>query len=522
MSEIFKLELDTPAYKGGISFPTGLFIDGKFVKPVEQGKIDVVNPSTGRVITSVSVGTSKDVDIAVDAARKAYKTSWGLKVPGSVRGQMLLKLASLIEQNLDEFAALESLNVGKPFAVSKIADIMSTVACLRYYGGWADKVHGKTIEVSCDPSNWRSSHAYVMNILKTNENKLAYTRHEPYGVVGQIVPWNFPLSMASWKIGPALATGNCIILKPSEITPLTALKLASLVNEAGFPPGVINIVNGYGNTVGQSMAEHPHISKVAFTGSTLTGRKIQEASAKSNLKVVTLELGGKSPHIIFDDANLEQAVKWAVRGVFANGGQVCTAGSRIYLQEGIYDQFLQLFTEAAQNLSKNTGDPFGQGVLHGPQASSMQLDRVMSYIDSAKTDGATIHFGGERHGTEGFFVKPTIFTDCRPEMKIVREEIFGPCAAIIKFKTEEEVIEMANNTTYGLAAGVFTENSARGIRMAHALEAGSTFINCYNTLDTAIPFGGYKQSGIGRELGEYALDTYTQVKAVHVNLGMKL
>ncbi|KAF8805640.1 aldehyde dehydrogenase [Phlegmacium glaucopus] len=454
-------KFDTPAYKGEVTINTGLFIGGQWVDPVEGG-------TTGKVITSVAAGTKKDVDLAVDAAKKAYKTTWGLHCPGAVRGKLLNKLANLIEEHIDEFAALDPFQT--PF--------------------W--RVQGKTIE--------------------TNEKKLAYTRHEPYGVVGQITPWNFPLGMVAWKIGPALATGNTTVLKPSEITPLTALKLAGLINEAGFPPGVVNIVNGYGATVGQAISEHPLIEKIAFTGSTLTGRKILKASAESNLKVVTLELGGKSPCVIFDDANLDQAIKWASFGIFAYKGQSCVAGSRIFVQEGIYDLFLTKFTAIAADLTSKTGDPFGQGTEHGPQVSKIQFDQIMGYIDSGKAAGATVHHGGEPHGNEGYFIKPTIFTDVHPDMKIVKEEIFGPVAVIVN----------RGDTTYGLAAHIFSDNISRAIRVAHAVEAGSTWVNCAQTTEINVPFGGYKQSGIGRELGEYALDTYTQVKAVHVNIGQKL
>lgn len=502
MTGTWKTTLDTPTFKGTVGTNTGLFIDGKWVEPAEGGKIDVVNPATGKVITSVSLGSDKDVDVAVEAAKKAFKTVWGLKTPGTERGKLLYKLANLMEANLEELAALETLNCGKPYTSSKGFEVGAAIGTIRYYAGWADKIHGKTIE--------------------TNENKFAYTRHEPYGVVGQIIPWNFPLLMFAWKIAPATATGNCVVIKPSEITPLTALKMASLIQEAGFPPGVINVVNGYGHTVGAALSAHPEIRKIAFTGSTLVGRKIQEASAKSNLKVVTLELGGKSPNIIFDDADFEQAVKWAARGIYANMGQVCTAGSRIFVQEGIYDKFLAAFAQASKGLQGATGDPFTATTQHGPQVSQTQFDRIMGYLDSARQDGATIHTGGERHGSEGYFIQPTIVTDCKPDMKIIKEEIFGPVAAIIKFKTEEEVIELANDTNYGLAAAVFTENNSRAIRVAHALEAGTTWINSYNNSEHQIPFGGYKQSGIGRELGEYAIDTYTQVKGVHVNLGLRL
>ncbi|KAL0959105.1 hypothetical protein HGRIS_014402 [Hohenbuehelia grisea] len=502
MSTHFKYTFDTPLYKATSSFNSGLYINGEFVDPAEGGTIEVINPATSQIVGHVSAGTKKDVDLAVEAAKKASKTTWGLKVPGKTRGRIISKIADLVEQNVDELAALESLNTGKVFTVTKHLEILGSVNTLRYYAGWADKVHGKTIE--------------------TDENKLAYTRHEPYGVVGAIIPWNGPLGMLIWKLAPALATGNCIIVKPSEITPLTALKFASLLNEAGVPPGVVSIVVGYGNTVGAAISEHPLIEKVAFTGSTLTGRKILEASARTNLKDVTLELGGKSPNIIFDDADLEQAVKWASMGIFFNMGQVCCAGSRIFVQEGIYDKFVPAFTAAAKALAGATGDPFSPTTQHGPQVSQTQFERVMGYIQSGKSDGANVLIGGERYGNDGYFIQPTVFTECKPDMKIIQEEIFGPVAAIIKFKDEAEVIEQANNTVYGLACAVFTENVSKAIRVAHALEAGSAWVNCMLSIHDNVPFGGYKQSGIGRELGEYALETYTQVKSVHVNIGQRL
>ncbi|KAJ7277283.1 aldehyde dehydrogenase [Mycena rebaudengoi] len=496
------IELNTPAYKGSITLNTGLFINGEWTDPVTSDSVDVINPSNGKKIATVSLGSSKDIDVAVKAATKAYKTSWGLKVPGTARAKLLNRLADLLERDMDKFAALEALNVGKPFQVAKYQDIAGSINHLRYFAGWSDKVQGNTVE--------------------TNDLRLTYTRHEPYGVVGQIIPWNFPMLMLAWKVGPALATGNTIVLKPSEITPLSALKFVDLVVEAGFPPGVVNIVNGYGTTVGAAISQHPNISKVAFTGSTLVGRKILEAAARSNLKVVTLELGGKSPTIIFDDCNLEQTLKWSVQAMYGNMGQSCVAGSRIFVQEGIYPQFIEKFTAVVKGLGQATGDPFNGKTQHGPQVSQTQFDRIMAYIDSGKKSGATVSLGGERHGTEGYFIQPTIFTDVTPDMKIVQEEIFGPVAAILKFKTEEEAIEAANATSYGLSCCVFSENISRAIRVAHALENGSAFINSAQLVDPAMPFGGYKQSGIGREAGEYALHTYTQVKGVHVNLGINI
>ncbi|KAF9451002.1 aldehyde dehydrogenase [Macrolepiota fuliginosa MF-IS2] len=501
MTKTYTHNFDTAVFKGSITVNTGLYINGKWVDPVESGTIDVINPATAKVITSVSAGTAKDIDLAVSAAKAAFKSTWGLHTPGSERGKLMLKLVELVEKHRDELAALEALNVGKTYASAKI-DLEGAINAFRYYAGWADKVHGKTIE--------------------TTENKMAYTRHEPYGVVGCIIPWNSPLLMAAWKLGPALVTGNTVVLKPSEMTPLTALRLAEMIHQVGFPPGVVNIVNGYGNIAGTAIASHPKIEKIVFTGSTLTGRKILKASSETNLKVVTLELGGKSPTILFDDANLDQALKWAAVGIFSNMGQSCIAASRIFVQTGIYDEFLAQFTQLAQQLTANTGSPFDPKTKHGPQISQTQFDRVMGFINSGKREGAKVVTGGEKFASEGYFVKPTVFTDVNPKMSIMQDEIFGPVCSVVKFTTEEEVLEVANDVAYGLAANVFTENASRAIRVAHALEAGSIWVNCARMLDVNVPFGGYKQSGIGRELGQYALDTYTQVKGVHINIGQKL
>ncbi|KAH8983460.1 aldehyde dehydrogenase [Lactarius akahatsu] len=497
---IFEYDFKNGPFQGKSSFPSGIFIDGEFSAGSNGTTIDIINPTNGKVVGKVAEGTSKDVDRAVQAAKRAFHTSWGLKAPGALRGKLLADLADLIEKHSDELASLESLDNGKTFTNSKHIDLAMSIATIRYYSGWADKIHGQVIE--------------------TDESKLAYTRHEPFGVVGQILPWNFPLMMMAWKLGPALATGNCIVLKPSEFTPLTALRMASIIKEAGFPPGVVNIVTGYGNTVGQAISEHMAIDKVAFTGSTLVGRKIMESAAKSNLKNVTLELGGKSPNIVFDDADLDLAVNWSVHGIFWNHGQTCCAGSRIYVQEGIYDKFVSLFTAKTKQLK--LGDPFASDSYQGPQVSQVQFDRIMEFIESGKKEGATVHHGGERHGNEGFWIQPTIFTDTRPDMRIVKEEIFGPVGVIIKFKDEEDALRQANDTLYGLAAAVFTKDITRGIQFAHKLEAGTMWINCVNSLHPNVPFGGYKQSGVGRELGEYALNNYTNVKSVHVNLGKTL
>ncbi|EKM54313.1 uncharacterized protein PHACADRAFT_210124 [Phanerochaete carnosa HHB-10118-sp] len=500
MPGTFTHEFATELYNGTVTVNTGLFINGQFVDSVDRESIDVISPVDGSVITKVSIGNARDIDIAVKAARAAFKSSWGLKVPGSERGKLLYKLADLLEKNADTVAAIEALDAGKLFTLARHRDVQNAINGLRYYAGWADKNHGQTIE--------------------TTEAKFAYTRHEPIGVVGAIVPWNFPLTITIWKVAPALATGNAIVLKPSEVTPLSALKLAELVKEAGFPDGVLNVVTGYGATAGQALTEHPLVGKVSFTGSTIIGRKVMETAAKTNLKRVTLELGGKSAVLIFDDADLEQAVKWVCATVFYHSGQVCAAGARIFVQEGTYERFLQAFADAAAALK--LGDNFKTATQQGPIASQTQLDRVLGYIESGKQEGARIVTGGSRAEGSGYFVRPTIFADVKPDMRIVREEIFGPVGVVARFKTEEEALEAANDTQYGLSSYVFTTNVSRAIRVSNALEAGSCFINQSAIQSPQVPFGGYKQSGHGRELGEYALEAFTQVKAVHVNLSLKL
>ncbi|KAJ7292669.1 aldehyde dehydrogenase [Mycena rebaudengoi] len=500
MSGTFSYQFDTPVYKGTVVIPTKLFIGGDFVDGSEQTTIDVINPANGRLITKVSEATAQDVDIAVQAAQKAFDTTWGLNVPGAKRGELLYKLATLMDSVRDELAALEALDNGKTFNWAKNGDVGLSIDTVKYYAGWADKITGQTIE--------------------TDEKKLVYTRHEPIGVVGQIIPWNFPLLMFVWKIAPALATGNTIVLKPSEFTPLTALRMCVLIKEAGFPAGVVNVITGYGATVGAAISSHMKIEKIAFTGSTIVGRKIMEAAAKSNLKEVTLELGGKSPNIIYDDADLESAVLWSANGLYWNHGAACCAGSRIFVQSGIYDKFLEKFTEKSKSI--RIGDPFGSDIDQGPMSSEAQFNRIMGYIESGKEQGATVHIGGDRFGTEGYFINPTIFTNTTPDMKIVQEEIFGPVGVIIKFEDEDDVIRQANDTLYGLAAGVFTQDIDRAIRTAHRLQAGTAWVNCFHNFAPNVPFGGYKQSGIGREMGEYALHHYTNVKAVHINIGHRM
>ncbi|KDN48841.1 indole-3-acetaldehyde dehydrogenase [Tilletiaria anomala UBC 951] len=483
---------------GKSSFSGGLFINNEFV-PAQSGKtLAVINPATGKEIAQVAEADAKDIDIAVKAAREAYNNVWGEKVPGHKRGRLLLKLADLVEQHIDELAAIESLDNGKPVSIAKGFDFTEVIANLRYYAGWADKNHGKVIEV--------------------DSSKLTYTRHEPVGVCGQIIPWNFPALMFAWKIAPALATGNTIVLKVAEQTPLSGLRMCQLIKEAGFPTGVVNVVAGFGPTAGAAIAAHMDIDKVAFTGSTLVGRNIMKAAASTNLKKVTLELGGKSPNIILKDADLEQAVSWAAFGFSFNTGQCCCAGTRVYVEEAIYEKFMEKLLVKVKSIK--TGDGFQGDTFQGPQVSQLQFDRVMGYIQQGKADGAKVLTGGERHGTEGYFVQPTVFTDVNPDSKISREEIFGPVVVVHKFKDQQDLIRIANDSIYGLAAAVFSRDVSRALETAHALKAGTVWVNCYNQINPQVPFGGYKASGIGRELGEYALSNYTNVKAVHVNLNI--
>ncbi|PHH88860.1 hypothetical protein CDD83_6960 [Cordyceps sp. RAO-2017] len=487
------VDLTTPV-TGSYKQPIGLFINNEWVEGVDKKKFEVINPATEEVITSVCEATEKDVDIAVAAARKAFDTTW-TKVTTQRRGQMILKLADLIEKNAELLAAVESLDNGKSITMAR-GDVGAVAGTMRYYGGWADKIYGKTIDIAPDTFN--------------------YTRREPLGVCGQIIPWNFPLLMLAWKIGPALATGNTIVLKSAEQTPLSALVLANLVKEAGFPPGVFNLLSGIGKVAGAAIASHMDIDKVAFTGSTLVGRSIMKAAAASNLKKVTLELGGKSPNIVFNDADIEQTISWVNFGIYFNHGQCCCAGTRIFVQEGIYDKFLEAFKKrASQN---KVGDPFDEKTFQGPQVSQLQYDRIMSYIKHGKDEGAVVEIGGERHGDKGYFIQPTIFSNVRSDMKIMQEEIFGPVCAITKFKDEEEAIQLGHETNYGLAAAVHTKDLNTAIRVSNALRAGTVWVNCYNVIRHETPFGGYKQSGIGRELGEEALANYTETKSVAIRM----
>ncbi|MGQ4647642.1 aldehyde dehydrogenase family protein [Lyngbya aestuarii] len=476
--------------------PTQLLINNEWVDSVSGKRFETINPATGEVICHVAEADAADVDRAVEAARKAFSSGDWKNMSATGRGELLYKLADLIEQNIEELARLETLDNGKPLNDSLKADLPLVIACYRYYAGWADKIQGKTIPI--------------------NGPYFCYTRHEPVGVVGQIIPWNFPLLMQAWKLAPALATGNTVILKTAEQTPLSALRIGELIVEAGFPPGVVNILSGYGPTAGGAIARHMDIDKVAFTGSTEVGHLIMEAAAKSNLKRVTLELGGKSPNIVFADADMDQAIEGAHFGLFFNQGQCCCAGSRVFVEEKCYDEFVAKSVERAKR--RTVGNPFDTQTEQGPQVDKEQFHKVMSYIESGQREGAKMLCGGSQAGSQGYFIEPTIFADVQDEMKIAQEEIFGPVMSIIKFKDIDEVIKRANTTIYGLAAAVWTKDITKAHAIAHSLRAGTVWVNCFDVFDAAAPFGGFKQSGIGRELGEYGLQQYTEVKTVTVKL----
>ncbi|KAL3480890.1 aldehyde dehydrogenase [Aspergillus californicus] len=481
--------------------PTGLFINNEWVKSSNEQKLTSINPATEDEIVSVFAATEGDVDKAVRAARAAYEGEEWQSLVGTARAKLMLKLADLVEKNQDLLATIEAMDNGKPFTQA-LGDIEEVFSVLRYYAGWADKNFGQTIE--------------------TSRAKFTYTIREPLGVCGQIIPWNYPLGMASWKLGPALACGNCVVLKPAEQTPLSILYFATLVVEAGFPPGVINIVNGYGREAGSSLVQHPGVDKIAFTGSTATGKDIMKL-ASGTLKNITLETGGKSPLIIFSDAQLENAVKWAQYGIMGNMGQICTATSRIFIHEDIYDVFMDSFIAYVAKTNV-VGDPFSSESYHGPQVSKQQFEKILAYARTATDEGASILAGGDiavnRPNNKGYYITPTIVGDVTPSMTVYKEEIFGPFGVFIKFKSEADVVRMANDTEYGLAAALCTSDIIRAHRVAGQLKAGMVWINSNNNSDFRVPFGGVKQSGIGRELGQAGLDAYSNVKAVHLNLNL--
>ncbi len=479
------------------SSPKKLFINNEWVEGSSGETFATRNPATGAVLAEVALANAADVDAAVTAAQAAFP-AWSQTIAAE-RGELLFKLAALIDEHADTLAELETLDNGKPIRVARRGDLPYVTKHLRYQAGWADKIEGSTVPV-------------------TFPDQLVYTRREPLGVVGAIIPWNFPLLMAIWKLGPALAAGNTLILKPAEQTPLTALYLADLVREAGFPAGVVNILTGPGLPTGAAMAAHPHIAKIAFTGSTSTGARIMEAAAKSNLKRVSLELGGKSPNVIFADADLAAAIRGAQWAVFSTAGQECVAGTRLFVERKVFDQVLDGLTANVEKMVVDHG--FAEKVHVGPLISAEQLERVAGYISEGKQAGAQIVTGGEGLSDElqgGYFLKPTVFSYQDDSLRLVQEEIFGPVAAVTAFDEEDELIARANATQYGLAAGVWTRDVGKAHRYAHAVQAGTVWINGYGMIDPAAPFGGYKMSGFGREMGKEAMDLYTQVKTVWVS-----
>ena len=474
---------------------TQLFIDGQW-RPAQSGKtFATIDPATEEVIAQVAEGDAADVDAAVNAARRAFDEGPWPRMNARERGRLMLKLCDLIEAEIDELAALESLDNGKPVSDAKLGDIPLALDVLRYYAGWADKIQGQTIPI--------------------NGNYFCYTRREPVGVAGQIIPWNFPILMVSWKWGPALAAGCTIVMKPAEQTPLTCLRLARLAQKAGIPDGVINVVPGYGPTAGAALVKHPGTDKVAFTGSGETGQIIMRQAADS-LKRLTFELGGKSPNIVFADANLDAAALGAHVGIYLNQGQCCCAGSRLFVEDSIHDRFVERVVAMAR--ARKVGDPFDPATEQGPQVDKAQFDKIMGYIESGKREGATCAAGGNRAGSKGFFIEPTVFTNVKDEMAIAREEIFGPVLSVLRFSDVEELVRRANATTFGLAAAVWTRDVARAHDVARRLRAGTVWVNCYDVFDAAAPFGGFKQSGFGRELGERGLDPYLETKTVTVSL----
>jgi phenylacetaldehyde dehydrogenase len=471
-----------------------MLINGKWVDAASGKTFPTYNPATGEILARVAEGDREDIDRAVAAARAAFDSGPWSKMTPSERGRLIWKLADLIEKHGEEFAQLESLDNGKPLSIARIADIPGTVDMFRYMAGWATKIEGNTIPISAYGAKY-----------------LAYTLREPVGVVGQIIPWNFPLMMASWKLGPALATGCTVVLKPAEQTPLSALRLGELIQEAGIPDGVVNIVPGYGETAGAALTAHPKVDKIAFTGSTEVGKLIVHA-ATGNLKKLSLELGGKSPNIVFDDSDVEAAISGAAMGIFFNQGQCCCAGSRLYVGEKLFDKVVDGVSQLAAKIRVGPGiDPTTD---MGPLVSEEQLTRVCGYLESGYSEGAKAVVGGSRHGDKGYFVKPTVLVNTNEKMKVVREEIFGPVVTATPFKDIDDLIAKANDTVYGLAAGVWTRDIAKAHRVASQLRAGTVWINCYNVFDPALPFGGYKQSGWGREMGHEVLNLYTEVKSV--------
>ena len=479
-----------------VAAPRQMFINGRWVNSASGKTFPTYNPATGEVLAQVAEGDREDINRAVAAARAAFENGpWRSMLPNE-RGRLIWKLADLIDAHTEELAQLESLDNGKPLSVARVADVPLAADLFRYMAGWATKIEGNTIPISAHGAKF-----------------FAYTLREPVGVVGQIIPWNFPLLMAAWKLGPALATGCCVVLKPAEQTPLSALRLGELIQEAGIPDGVVNIVTGYGETAGAALAAHPDVDKIAFTGSTEVGKLIVQAAA-GNLKKVSLELGGKSPAIILPDADIDLAITGAANAIFFNHGQCCCAGSRLYAHKSVYDRVVAGVADIAGKIKVGPGlDP---ATDMGPLVSDEQFTRVTSYIEDGRGAGAKIAVGGNRVGNLGYFVAPTVMENTTPDMKVIREEIFGPVVCAQPFDDDDldRIAKQANDTIYGLAASVWTRNGGTAHKLASRIRSGTVWINCHNVFDASLPFGGYKQSGWGREMGEEVFHNYTEVKAV--------
>jgi phenylacetaldehyde dehydrogenase len=484
-----------------IAVPRQLFINGQWVDAASGRTFDTPNPATGETLASVAEGDAEDINRAVKAARRAFEEGPWSRMSPSERGRIIWRIGDLILEHTDELAQLESLDNGKPFAVAQAADVPLAADLFHYMAGWATKIEGNTINISVPYMPGANFHSYTLR--------------EPLGVVGQIIPWNFPLLMAAWKLGPALATGNCVVLKPAEQTPLTALRLAELIAEAGVPDGVVNVVPGYGETAGAALAAHMDVNKVAFTGSTEVGKLIVAAAGASNLKKLTLELGGKSPNIVFEDAE-DSAIEGAANAIFFNHGQCCVAGSRLFVQESRFDEVVDGVAEIAKGIKLGSG--LEAGTQMGPLVSDEQFQRVSGFLESGKADGATALAGGGRHGDRGYFIEPTVLTNIRPDMRVVREEIFGPVLVASPFSNLDEIAAVANDSDYGLGAGIWTRDISKAHALAKKIRAGTVWINCYNVFDASLPFGGYKQSGWGREMGHQVLEAYTEIKAVTAQL----
>ncbi|ORY21001.1 aldehyde dehydrogenase domain-containing protein [Naematelia encephala] len=488
---------------GEVEVPVGIFINNEWVEASSSETFSTTNPATGEKSLDFAHASKEDVDKAVKAARKAFKTTWGNNIQATKRAAVLFKLADLMERDTERLAALESITTGKGIRMVRTTELADSIACLRYYAGLADKLHGQTI-------------------TSFGKEKFVYTVHQPIGVCGQIIPWNDPIMMWAWKVAPALAAGCTLVLKPSELTPLTALLMCDLAKEAGIPAGVLNTLPGFGSTTGDAIARHMNIDKVAFTGSVVTGRRISIAAAESNLKKVNLELGGKSPILVFDSADVEEAANWTALAIWFNSGQYCCAGSRVYIQEGVYEKFITALKQRAEACA--IGQPHDEKTSFGPLICETQRDKVLNYIVSGKEAGARVVTGGEKwpQSNGGFWIEPTILADTTPDMRVVKEEIFGPVIVAAPFSTEEQAVELANDTTYGLAAAVFTNDTRQVARVTSALDAGTVWCNQYAFVHPSVPFGGFKQSGTGPELGTYGMEAYMQVKAVHQNLTQRM